>query len=132
MNDGSENLKAYFAPLARAMADFSEGPVRAAMDALFEEDAILRICHPFGELVGPNAFYKTAYAPLLKAMPDLERRELILLAGKTLEEQIVVCPCTREFILGVRSSPAPAKPYHVMILSVSLKAPWTVSIYLLP
>lgn len=83
MNDGSENLKAYFAPLARAMADFSEGPVRAAMDALFEEDAILRICHPFGELVGPNAFYKTAYAPLLKAMPDLERRELILLAGKT-------------------------------------------------
>ena len=87
MNDGSENLKAYFTPLARAMADFSEGPVRAAMDALFEEDAILRICHPFGELVGPNAFYKTAYAPLLKAMPDLERRELILLAGKTPEGQ---------------------------------------------
>lgn len=87
MNDSSENLKAYFTPLARAMADFSEGPVRAAMDALFEEDAILRICHPFGELVGPNAFYKTAYAPLLKAMPDLERRELILLAGKTPEGQ---------------------------------------------
>ena len=87
MNDGSENLKAFFAPLARAMADFSEGPVRAAMDALFEEDAILRICHPFGELVGPNAFYETAYAPLLKAMPDLERRELILLAGKTPEGQ---------------------------------------------
>jgi predicted ester cyclase len=87
MNDGSENLKACFTPLARAMADFSEGPVRAAMDALFEKDAILRICHPFGEFVGPNAFYETTYAPLLKAMPDLERRELILLAGKTPEGQ---------------------------------------------
>ena len=78
-----QQLKSLLLPLRKAMAEFSEAPVRSALSQLCTADVKIRMCHPFGEMSGPEAFYKTAYAPLLKAMPDLERRELIVVAGKT-------------------------------------------------
>lgn len=68
-------------PLRRAMADFAEGPVRAALQAALAPDAAVRLCHPFGT-VARDAFYDTAYVPLLAAMPDLERRDQIVVAGR--------------------------------------------------
>jgi len=73
--------------LRGAMADFSEVGVRAAMGDVFASDLLVRLCHPFGDAQGPSAFYDTAYAPLLTAMPDLERRDMIVLAGTTPEGQ---------------------------------------------
>jgi predicted ester cyclase len=68
------------APLRRAMADFAEAPVRQALAGALAEDATVRLGHPFGT-VAPAEFYDTAYAPLLQAFPDVERRDEILLAG---------------------------------------------------
>lgn len=68
------------APFRRAMADFAEGSVRAALQALLAPGAAVRLCHPFGTIKG-EALYDTAYAPLLNAMPDLERRDEIVLSG---------------------------------------------------
>ncbi|MEO0542392.1 MAG: ester cyclase [Pseudomonadota bacterium] len=51
----------------------------------FAEDAVVKLCHPFGELRGPSAFFAAAYAPLLEAMPDLERRDMIVMSGRTPE-----------------------------------------------
>ena len=79
----SQQLKSLLLPLRKAMADFSEAPVRSALSELCTADVKIRMCHPFGDLYGTDAFYRTAYAPLLQAMPDLERRELIVVAGKT-------------------------------------------------
>jgi predicted ester cyclase len=45
------------------------------------------MCHPFGELSGPEALIAECYAPLLQAMPDLERRDMIVLAGTSPEGQ---------------------------------------------
>ena len=39
------------------------------------------MCHPFGDLTGPDALYDTCYAPLLTSLPDLERRDWIVMAG---------------------------------------------------
>ncbi len=68
------------AALRRAMADFSRAPVRAALDAVLTSDAVVRLCHPFGTMPG-KAMYDGAYAPLLHAFPDLERRDEIVVAG---------------------------------------------------
>jgi predicted ester cyclase len=81
MTDAPTRAKAAFAPLRAAMADFAEGPVRAALTRLVLPDATMRLCHPFGTLAGPEAFYDTACAGLLRAFPDLERRDWIVMAG---------------------------------------------------
>ena len=80
-------LKALIVPLQAAMSEFAEAPVRAALGKVFAADSTLKLCHPFGALSGPEALYDTAYAPLLVAMPDLERRDMIVMAGTTPEGQ---------------------------------------------
>ncbi|MFZ1814362.1 MAG: ester cyclase [Rhizobiaceae bacterium] len=49
------------------------------------EDARLHLCHPFCDLTGPLELFETAYVPLYEAMPDLERRDMIVMAGTTPE-----------------------------------------------
>jgi predicted ester cyclase len=69
------------APLRRAMADFAETPVRAALAAVLVPGAVVRLGHPFGTMPG-EAMFDAAFAPLLRAFPDLERRDQIVLAGR--------------------------------------------------
>ena len=75
--------KACLAPLQLAMANFAEAPVRSSLKNVFSQTANIQLCHPFGMLCGPEALYETAYAPLFAALPDLERREMITMAGTT-------------------------------------------------
>lgn len=71
------------AALRAALYDFSETSVRRELAAVMADDAVIHLCHPFGDLVGPDALYDTAFAPLFSAIPDLERRDLIVTAGQT-------------------------------------------------
>jgi len=64
-----------------ATYNFSEGGVRAALSDLATPDALFRLCHPFGDMTGPDAFYEGAYKGLFDAWPDLERRDYIVMAG---------------------------------------------------
>lgn len=73
--------KAMIAPLRAAMYDFDEPGVRAALASVAAPDAVFRLCHPFGDSTGPEAFFDTAYEGLLAAWPDLERRDHIVIAG---------------------------------------------------
>ena len=75
------------------MYNFSESSVRLALDTAFAPDAIIRLCHPFGKIKGPAAFYSTAYAPLFQAIPDLERRDTILVSGETAEGATWIGAC---------------------------------------
>ncbi|MGV6847374.1 MAG: ester cyclase [Marinibacterium sp.] len=83
-------LKRLLAPVASAMADFDGDRVRAALGAVMAPDAGLHLCHPFGDIQGPDALFEVAYAPLMGAFPDLERREMIVLAGTTPEGQNLI------------------------------------------
>lgn len=82
-----DSLKSLIRPFGAAMADASEGPVRRELSALFIQDSKLQMCHPFGDLTGPDAYWNTCLAPLLTAMPDLERRDMIVMAGTTPQGQ---------------------------------------------
>ncbi|WP_419913808.1 ester cyclase [Hoeflea sp.] len=72
-------------PFRSASETFTEGGVRAALSELVAPDAAIHMCHPFGDTIGPDRLYDDCYAPLLAAMPDLERRDMIVLAGQTPE-----------------------------------------------
>lgn len=62
------------------------------LDPIMAPDATIRMCYPFGDLIGPRALVSSCYAPLLQAMPDLERRDMIVVAGTTPEgEDWVAC-----------------------------------------
>ncbi|PTX55532.1 putative ester cyclase [Litoreibacter ponti] len=69
--------------LCAALYDFEEAPVRAALDAAFAPDAVIHLCHPFGDLTGPALLYDHAFEPLFGAIPDLERRDWIVIEGET-------------------------------------------------
>ncbi|MGI9400405.1 MAG: ester cyclase [Rhizobiaceae bacterium] len=81
----SAELKALIKPFRQATQSFSEETVRHALTGLLDLRVVVRMCHPFGEQIGPDAYYETCFQPLLAAMPDLERRDMILLAGETPE-----------------------------------------------
>ncbi len=73
--------KALIRPLRRALYDFEPDAVRAALKAAFDSDARVRLAHPFEDLDGPAGLYEAAFRPLHTAIPDLERRDTIVIAG---------------------------------------------------
>ncbi|WP_284265584.1 ester cyclase [Roseicyclus amphidinii] len=78
-------LKSTLAPWRAAMETATPDTARAATRALFAPEARLQLCHPFGDLTGPDALIDAALGPLMVAMPDLERRDMIVVAGTTPE-----------------------------------------------
>ncbi len=73
--------KALIQPLRQAMYDYEPDHVRAALSEAFHRDAPVHLAHPFEDLDGPEGLYGAAFQPLQAAIPDLERRDLIVMAG---------------------------------------------------
>ncbi|NBB97770.1 MAG: polyketide cyclase [Alphaproteobacteria bacterium] len=82
-----QQMKAALAPFRKAMETATPDGTRAALSDLMHPDAVIHICHPFGDLTGPEGLFATCYAPLLAALPDLERRDMIVMGGTTPEGQ---------------------------------------------
>ena len=82
MSDIHTTNKAALQAMRAAMAEFEPGAVQAALKAVVAPDAVLHMPHPLGDFEGPEAFYAACYAPLIEAMPDLERRDWIVMAGR--------------------------------------------------
>jgi predicted ester cyclase len=83
MTDRPTAIKARLARLRAAMYDFSETGVRGALADLLTPDAACRFAHPLRDMTGPDVLWDTAYAALFDAIPDLERRDTIVIAGRT-------------------------------------------------
>ncbi len=83
MTDTHTQNKALIAPLRASMYDFGEAEVRIALERLIAKDAAIHMAWPLDDMTGPQALYDTCYAPLLDAVPDLERRDWIVMAGRT-------------------------------------------------
>ena len=82
-----EELKSVLTDYRKAAENFDPASISPIMENLFAGDAALHLCHPFGMLAGPDTFLESCLAPMHQAMPDLERRDMILLAGTTPEGQ---------------------------------------------
>ena len=75
--------KALLSPLRAAMYNFDEAGVRARLNQIISADATIHMAHPLGDMIGPDALYQKAYGPLYQSIPDLERRDYIVMAGPT-------------------------------------------------
>lgn len=76
--------KALIAPLRKALYDYDEVQVRNTLTRVFRPDARVRLSFPFEDLAGPQGLFESALLPLSQAMPDLERRDTIVMAGQSL------------------------------------------------
>ncbi|MEJ1161755.1 ester cyclase [Prosthecomicrobium sp. N25] len=83
-------------PFRKAAATYEPASFGAAARALVAEDAVVRLGHPLGEGRGPGALVD-AYGALAAAMPDLERRDMILLAGVSPAGEAWVATCGNVF-----------------------------------
>ena len=83
--DKHTNNKRLIEPLRMAMYDFDESKLRKVLERLFFENTVSNFFYPIGEIIGEVNYYKNVYAPLQKALPDIERRDTILIAGSTEE-----------------------------------------------
>ena len=73
--------KALIRPLRQALYDYEPRSVRAALRRAFDGGAKVHLATPFEDLDGPDGLYDAAFAPLHAALPDLERRDTIVIAG---------------------------------------------------
>lgn len=80
-------IKECLSAFQQATATFDADNVRAVVGETFASDAVLNMCHPFGTLKGPEAYFDNCIGALNVAIPDLERRDMIVLAGTTDEGQ---------------------------------------------
>lgn len=91
MTDAPTAAKQAIAPLREALYDTDSGRVRAALAATVAPDAVVHLASPLGDTMGPDGLYDVAYAHLLEAIPDLERRDFIVMAGPSGEDTWVGC-----------------------------------------
>ena len=83
MTDRHTAHKEALKPLRAAMYDFNLEGVRAALTQLCAPDVVFRLAYPFEETVSVDSYIDKVYAPLARAVPDLERRDHIVMAGPT-------------------------------------------------
>ena len=69
-------------PWRTALHDVDLDALRGAGKSCFADDALVQLGHPFETLDGPQDLVETAILPLVHAMPDVERRDTIVVAGR--------------------------------------------------
>jgi len=70
--------KILFNNFRAALYDCDAKQLRRQLTELFTEDCEIHLAHPLGTMTGPDSLYDMGYAPLLEAIPDLERRDFIV------------------------------------------------------
>lgn len=82
MSCGHRHNQALLDPYRAAFDDCDADAVLKALADVMAADCAVHLCHPFGDLVGPEAFVDRAHGPLNRSMPDRERRDWIVIAGE--------------------------------------------------
>ena len=74
--------KVALAPFREALYHWTDGGVRSALGETFASDAQIHLAFPFEDLEGAEGLWDQALSALAVAMPDVERRDCILMAGQ--------------------------------------------------
>lgn len=65
----------------KALYNCNKQTLQAELDQLFVPQSRIHLSFPFEDLDGPKELYERAFDPLLTSLPDLERRDFIVIAG---------------------------------------------------
>ena len=77
--------------LRAALYDCDASKLQGQLREIFAADCVVHLTNPLEDLDGADGFYEGAYAPLLAAVPDLERRDFIVMAGESKGGNWVAC-----------------------------------------
>ncbi|QEM81187.2 ester cyclase [Halomonas binhaiensis] len=77
--------------LREALYDTNTDALPEQLEKLFAPDCAIHLAHPLGEMVGPQALHERGYAPLIAAIPDLERRDYITIGGGDNDQHWIGC-----------------------------------------
>jgi len=91
MVDLCNEAKSVVTPLISALYNTAENKLPAVLSQVLHADCDIHFTHPIEDLTGPVSFYESAYKPLLKAIPNLERRDYITIAGEVNDQIWVGC-----------------------------------------
>lgn len=80
MTDTHTANKEFIKTFRRALYDTDASSLRATLEDLFAADAVIHMANPLETLSGPGELFDAAYEPLIEAIPDLERRDFIVMA----------------------------------------------------
>lgn len=78
-----ERNKQFLNQFRSALYDCDVTKLRAQLRPLFAPDCVIHLAFPFEDLTGSAELFEKVYQPLLTAVPDLERRDFILMAGES-------------------------------------------------
>ena len=85
-----------------ALYDCGASVLKDQLHQVFAPDCDIHLAFPFEDLDGPDGLFEGAYKPLLAAIPDLERRDFIVMAGQSEGNNWVGCA---GFYTGVFEQP---------------------------
>ncbi|MEW6999144.1 ester cyclase [Colwelliaceae bacterium BS250] len=85
--------KALLAKWRSALYNYQSNLVQDVLNEVFAEDALIQLFHPFETLEGPQSLYNDVYETLFSAIPDLERRDTIVMSGPSLQDSNWVGCC---------------------------------------
>lgn len=94
--------KAHITKFRDALYDCDPATLQDQLGAIFAPNCPIHLAYPFEDLAGPNGLFEVAYQPLLTAIPDLERRDFIMMAGESNGANWVGCA---GFYTGVFTKP---------------------------
>lgn len=76
-----DDNKAALVPFRDALYHWTEAGVRSVLGDVFASEALVHLAFPFEDLDGPEGFWDQALSKLASAIPDVERRDFIVMAG---------------------------------------------------
>lgn len=82
MTDPVAAMKRHLHNGLRDLCDVGYKGSAALADALYHPDVHLRASHPMNQTTGRDSLMTTLWAPLFAAMPDVERRDLLVVGGQ--------------------------------------------------
>lgn len=91
MSDIHAHNKQVIGKWRAALYDLDPDRLREQLTAVFAPDALIQLAFPFETLDGRDALYQQVYAPLIAAVPDLERRDFIVMGGEANGDNWIGC-----------------------------------------
>ena len=89
--DPHNTNKATIRAFRSALYDFDRGRLSSVVKNVFDPGCAVHLANPFEDLDGPGGLLDQALFPLADAVPDLERRDTIVIAGSVLGQDWVGC-----------------------------------------
>ena len=78
--------KATIGAFRSALYDFDRGRLTSVVKDVFDPGCAVHLANPFEDLDGPGALLDQAFFPLAEAIPDLECRDTIVIAGSAVDQ----------------------------------------------